>query len=794
MMEGVSGNRAVSLDPASAWRAKLEAWSEEGDLETLHTALKAESSLVIRAVISRRIRALNNQKVAPLHYQEQNFGPELEAELQEAPGQGKALFAEGSVLKDGLLYASMKQAEPFETKTVYDFYPDVSSYLKGSHLDDWPLELDGESAHGPDLTPTQTSFWDKKLRQWASSKIRCKEGFLSKHDILNNIKRRRGSMNGSLKPEMTPERVESLVEWIWGHSTSGQVLPTQQKQKAKNAQFSYHLYADVAECDESALLDHLASEATVTPNPFVVPAYYSWADIDPGKRFTIELPEGGKLHYVPHRSVGKTKSFEFEHTLTLPQTSEAEIELEIKEIRQTFSKHNVPLDQMLICEAEYLNNPSHNAPRLVFPSRSKHGARMRKLSENGESALLQAGHEKYERRLRYRKVSEEEMLEHANYMVRVPGEEPLYMYHKAWKKQEGLIKEATLKKDKPSLEVHWTDDKIDQPSNPVQYQFLFNRLAIEGSLDTHQHQLLSKPGNLKQIQIGVKEKTVYKDMLHSPPMSERGTLRIENARPEDVMQYLQKRDLASGYTPLVPYSLFYQGTNRKGRVLPLQDDYLTGACRLNIPSNHAVIHGMTGVSTPSQAINRLKLVHQYGGLKSITERTRLGIGKVSMSPKGDIASGIDHGVPTKIGPSPSYGGHIYFIMKPRILHQRDAWFSNIDFGGGHDRYDHYNTYAKGIGQGKMHHVASHDARQKHIESGLGNTNEAYLKYEINWEDVDTICADQSCASSVKNLVAKWQEAGSLPSHIQVTPFKFACSTMTIGPIAERLNKEYHKEH
>lgn len=260
-----------------------------------------------------------------------------------------------------------------------------------------------------------------------------------------------------------------------------------------------------------------------------------------------------------------------------------------------------------------------------------------------------------------------------------------------------------------------------------------------------------------------------KSLPHEAPYSERGVLRVDGLAPAEAVETLNKLGIVDALTPMVPYNLIYRGTHRFGRVLPQYEPLASGRSALKFPASAMVIHGLTGIGQGG-AVKRLEQIIETGGLKSIAERRRMNISVQSMSPLGDIASGIDMGVPTKIGKTTTYGGTIFFCMKPEILNRRDLWFSNKDFGGGHNRFGEYEAYAVKIGQGSIYTPPSVEARQKHLNSGLGSTNEAYFKHEISWNEVDTLFVAASLYDEVAKKAAKWRQTGLLPESVRIESF------------------------
>lgn len=163
-----------------------------------------------------------------------------------------------------------------------------------------------------------------------------------------------------------------------------------------------------------------------------------------------------------------------------------------------------------------------------------------------------------------------------------------------------------------------------------------------------------------------------------------------------------------------------------------------------IPAGNMVLHGMTGIkkyhNVNLEICSRLKSMAECGGILSSFERRRIGLKFHSMSPLGDIAAGIDKYVPCKIGDSPHYGSGAFFGMKPSILNRKDIFFAPYDFGAEvADRHQCFQDYAKSIGQEHMYSPITCEAVQQHMKEGIKATdNEVYFKYQISWNEIDTI--------------------------------------------------------
>jgi hypothetical protein len=207
-----------------------------------------------------------------------------------------------------------------------------------------------------------------------------------------------------------------------------------------------------------------------------------------------------------------------------------------------------------------------------------------------------------------------------------------------------------------------------------------------------------------------------------------------------------------------------------GVLTPSRAAYAVGQERIELPTGVMPMHGMTGCSSASVAHDRLDTMIESGGLLSIAERTRRGIRLRSMSPLGDIASGIDGGVPCSILPTPSHGDYYHFVLSPRLLERRDLWFSDRDFGGGDSRYDRYTTYANKIGQRRIWDEPSHESRKRHLATGIeSSTNEVYCRDSVGLHEIDTVLLTfENRDEYVRGLeaLAAHKRAGRLPAHVR----------------------------
>lgn len=160
---------------------------------------------------------------------------------------------------------------------------------------------------------------------------------------------------------------------------------------------------------------------------------------------------------------------------------------------------------------------------------------------------------------------------------------------------------------------------------------------------------------------------------------------------------------------------------------------------LTMPFGHKIFHGITGAKNPYVGMERLRTIFESGALKSISERRWHGISIHSLSPLGDIASGVDKGVPCKIGITPSFGDGIYVSISPYSLYREELWFSDQDFGPGQSRYQRYLDYAKSLGSSHYEDIHSIEVRQKHLNNcSQYNYNEVWFKHSVPIQDFEAI--------------------------------------------------------
>jgi hypothetical protein len=247
--------------------------------------------------------------------------------------------------------------------------------------------------------------------------------------------------------------------------------------------------------------------------------------------------------------------------------------------------------------------------------------------------------------------------------------------------------------------------------------------------------------------------------------SERGALKTEGGTPEQTARALRTLGLLGNVEPMVPREIT-QPYGRFGRVPIYRDEFLAGENTLAYPEDKMVVHGLTGVNSPQAVTDRVARMVELGGLLSIAERRRSSCKVVTLSPQGDMASGIDHGVPCHIGLVPAYGDEwVTVVMKNEVLERRDIWFAPRDFGPCENRKQLYEGYAKSLEVEGIHSSPKRAARQRHFHTGTERfDNEVYLNGQINWHEIDSLIVSDHphLAGEIKDQFLEAQAAGKMP--------------------------------
>lgn len=248
----------------------------------------------------------------------------------------------------------------------------------------------------------------------------------------------------------------------------------------------------------------------------------------------------------------------------------------------------------------------------------------------------------------------------------------------------------------------------------------------------------------------------YFDLKAQAPVSERGFFKI--VLETDYLQHMDKL-----WVDLNSFGIGVQFSNKQtfGR----KHAHLPAKKPLKIPEGNLVIHGLTGISSWGEALNKFDQILKSGELMSSAQRRHQGSISHTMSPIGDLASGIDWGVPFTISPIPSYGKWIYFVLKRETLLRKDLFFSDRDFGGGKNRLPLYNQYAQSLGQESIFDAPDFGARQKHMYHlpaihQAGELNEVWFSHSVRMDEVAALVVTRQ-GNLCKHVMQSLQNAFAL---------------------------------
>lgn len=341
------------------------------------------------------------------------------------------------------------------------------------------------------------------------------------------------------------------------------------------------------------------------------------------------------------------------------------------------------------------------------------------------------------------------------------------------------------------------------------YTNMVSDFLLQSGLHKDTQELFRKIFSLYSHDMEYKEKiyTTWK-ISNRAPFSERGKLLVKikpKGNVESVFQELQSMDLCAFSTsaefgPHNPVHADYKIPNQKPP-------------KLQMPFGHVVMHGLTGIRNPQDALQRFDQILEYGGLLSYSERRRHGIKRHTMSPLGDLASGIDWGVPCTISRYPSYGGGILFVLKPSVLERKHIFFADRDYGGGKNRFVNYNQYAKTLGQKNFWNSPSHKMRQRHInkiamakqtDPNQPLFNEVWFRWRIAWDEIDyvVVSSEDNLYNQVHEKLVKAKQKGLVPHSVKIKMFvgghilpdqeKFQ-STQSLNEIIAYIFKQQHSQ-
>lgn len=248
-------------------------------------------------------------------------------------------------------------------------------------------------------------------------------------------------------------------------------------------------------------------------------------------------------------------------------------------------------------------------------------------------------------------------------------------------------------------------------------------------------------------------------MKNKSPISEQGKLTIRFKDPKklpEILNQLAHIGIISSY-------------HKPPQEIGYHHDICLQSKHIKLPKNHLVIHGLTGTDTHNQALHRLKQMVTQPGILSQSERRRKKLEVYSMSPIGDIVSGLDWAVPATINTYPSYGKHIFFVVSPSVLQRQHLFFAPCDFGGGKNRFHQYNDYAKSLGQTSFLEAISPQHKTKHLNN-IQNMpyNEVWFKHSLAWQEITHVLVSDK--NSLHHKATKLLQANPQTQHIQVVSY------------------------
>lgn len=175
--------------------------------------------------------------------------------------------------------------------------------------------------------------------------------------------------------------------------------------------------------------------------------------------------------------------------------------------------------------------------------------------------------------------------------------------------------------------------------------------------------------------------------------------------------------------------------------------------KISLPSNHLIIHGMTGCNEVNSAASRLESMTKQSGILSQKQRRDRNIHIKTMSPLGDMASGLDWAVPATITTHPVYGNYIFFVLNPKLLTRKYMFFAPKDFGGGKNRLHEYNNYASKLGTRDIRTPLTSKQKREHIKN-IPNLkdNEVWFDHSVDWEDITHIIVDKRIYDKSLNII------------------------------------------
>lgn len=524
-----------------------------------------------------------------------------------------------------------------------------------------------------------------------------------------------------------------------------------------NGEFVAHGYLQDEKDFMSALKNHGAS---LVPNlDVMLPKYMSWADVQEGFCLQIEKP-GITITYTPHFIDPKDAQEQKCLSIDIQKHADQILKSIEKDCLKKASKQKdfftfTPL------QTEYGQEPITTSWQALDED-------VKKQIGDKENIIVQMFHQSWH----VRKALKAEIV--GPWIEYQPG---FYLSQTEFKKQFQL--KGFVKREFYPLKLKAA-----------------NKKQLEEWSKIHKDHPLSQLSEIYPIWDLFKDDTVKvksKDILS--PISERGRLKVEGKEPQRILSELEKLGVVTEFYKEVPYNLL-SGT--RNRVKVLHDDYLLGCEAPKLPPGHMILHGMTSTksdvleSEQTKITNRLVKIIESGGLLSTRARRHEKIEVESLSPLGDIASGIDHGVPATLGKVPFYGSGIFFALKPHLLCTKEIWFSETDYGPGQDRSVLYDNYAQSLGLKNKFHTPDNAARVKHLErlqrGELEADNEIYFADEVCFADMDSIFVKEDYKDVLLPIIEKAKKNGLVPWQLNVETYNL--TDKPLNKLVEKRSQKY----
>lgn len=601
---------------------------------------------------------------------------------------------------------------------------------------------------------------------------------------LNDIAFERQSTDKDFEAELTeyPQQLRALFaerSMFKDHLTYAFFLPAHLPEAEDGC---YQLIAEITAGNEERMIDALIEQgARMQKNLMHIPAYESKHQLHAGKRLSLRSGNAC-LHYVPHYSAGDHYVQEYHHRVRLFLTPTVADEL-MQQAANNCKRQGAQRSDFVAIKDPLGKSKNGWKVSLIRDSQARAQRNKRRAPTRWAHKTKQTlGMESASlfNNLSSRPASKREIaaLDYTWW-----SEEQCYVPTRAFREyRQTLSALAELGAYNQAMHVSWRShsphvpapDRAGRANWDHMIEALASELSLEDDLSAETQSYLLQ-GNLPpdQHQVSAGKQEAYRAQVpHKAPTSERGVLKIAADSIHEAIALMDRVGALGRLLPEIPADLIYQGRRRQGRIHPGELSYQSGRTKTPHLAGRMVLHGLTGCREEN-VIQRFDMLVATGGLRSTSERRHTGIRVITLSPKGDIASGIDMGVATNIGYTTPLGGFLVFAMRPEVLARRDVFFAPVDFGGGQNRYERFQEYAKSIGQEGMYHPPSPECRLHHYTHGTEHVkNETYFRHEIAWEEVDTLYVDMrfDFAASIFKRVERYKAQGKLPAQLCVAGY------------------------